>query len=209
MNGLHWNKPTLIDMEAYRHSAVVIPLIEGEKGYEVLFEVRSRGLRHQPGEICLPGGGCDPGETPEEGARREICEELLISEKQIELEAPMDIFVSPFNMIIYPYLGILKDYEYTYSQDEVHEVFKVPLDYFLSNEPKVYYNEVYTEPPIDFPWDKVQGGRNYRWNNGKYKVLFYEYGGRVIWGITARIMNGAIKTMKRAGWRTNEETEKA
>lgn len=124
---LRGRKPTLIDMKSYRRSAVVIPLIETENGYEVLFEVRAIGLKHQPGEICFPGGGCDQGEAPEAAALREICEELLISPTQVRIEAPMDIFVSPFNMVIYPYLGTLNSYEGTYSRDEVLEIFTVPL----------------------------------------------------------------------------------
>lgn len=198
---LRGRKPTLIDMEAYRRSAVVIPLIEKEDGYHVLFEVRAIGLKHQPGEICFPGGGCERGESPEEGALREICEELLVSGEQVELVAPMDIFVSPFNMVIYPYLGILKGYEGTFNSDEVLEVFTVPLDYFMKIKPGAFYNKIYTEPPENFPWDKVQGGEKYRWNQGTYPVYFYEYKGKVIWGITARIMRNTAWQIKTAGWR--------
>lgn len=43
-------KPTLIDMELYHPSAVVIPLIEKDGEYHVLFEVRSNGLKRQPGK---------------------------------------------------------------------------------------------------------------------------------------------------------------
>lgn len=189
-------KPTLIDMELYHRSAVVIPLVEKDGVYHVLFEVRSNGLRRQPGEICFPGGGCEKGESPEHGARREICEELLISESQIEIIAPMDIFVSPFNMIIYPYLGILKDYENTFSDDEVLEVFTVPLAYFVETEPETCYNKVYTQPPEDFPWEKVQNGRKYRWGKGLYPVHFYEYDNRIIWGITAKIMKNTARLLK-------------
>ena len=187
---LRGRKPSLIDMGNYRRSAVVIPLIKTESGYEVLFEVRAIGLKHQPGA--------------EAAARREICEELLLSPEQIRLEAPMDIFISPFNMIIYPYLGTLRGYQGTFSRDEVLEVFTVPLRFFMENEPRVYYNNVYTEPPENFPWDKVQDGYKYRWNTGKYPVAFYEYENRVIWGITARIMRSAVQIMRDAGWETEE-----
>ena len=82
---LRGRKPSLIDMGSYRRSAVVIPLIKTESGYEVLFEVRAIGLKHQPGEICFPGGGCNRDEAAEAAARREICEELLLSPEQIRL----------------------------------------------------------------------------------------------------------------------------
>ncbi len=202
---LRGRKPSLIDMGSYRRSAVVIPLIKTESGYEVLFEVRAIGLKHQPGEICFPGGGCNRDEAAEAAARREICEELLLSPEQIRLEAPMDIFISPFNMIIYPYLGTLRGYQGTFSRDEVLEVFTVPLRFFMENEPRIYYNNVYTEPPENFPWDKVQDGYKYRWNTGKYPVAFYEYENRVIWGITARIMRSTVQIMRDAGWGIEEK----
>ncbi len=194
-------KPGLIDMELYHPSAVVIPLIEKDGEYQVLFEVRSNGLKRQPGEICFPGGGCEKGEVPEAGALREICEELLISESQVEMVAPMDIFVSPFNMIIYPYLGILKNYQGTFSEDEVLEVFTVPLSYFVETEPETCYNEIYTEAPTDFPWAKVPNGNQYRWGKGLYPVHFYEYDDRIIWGLTAKIMKNTARRIKDAGWR--------
>lgn len=195
IENLHGRKPTLIDMEKCRRSAVVIPLIENDKGYEVLFEVRSDKLKRQPGEICFPGGACEAYETPEEGAKREICEELLIDPEQVEIVAPMNILFTPFNMVIYPYLGLLKGYNDTFGKDEVQEVFTVPLKTFLEEEPDVYYNKIYTEPSEDFPWQKVEGGNKYHWASGIYPVLFYEYEGRVIWGMTARIMHSAAKTI--------------
>ena len=107
--------PGIVDEGVYRKSAVVIPLIEKNRQYHVLFEVRSSSLKTQPGEVCFPGGGCEDGETAEETAAREICEELLIEKDQIELIAPADIFVSPFNMMIFPFIGMLKDYKGTFS----------------------------------------------------------------------------------------------
>lgn len=199
---LRGRRPTLIDMDTYRRSSVVVPLIQTEEGFDVLFEVRAIGLKHQPGEICFPGGGCEQGEEAGEAAVREICEELHLNKNQIEIIAPMDVFVSPFNMIIYPYLGILNGYEGSFNSDEVLEVFRVPLKYFMDVVPKTYYNKVYTQAPEDFPWHKVQGGQKYRWNYGNYPIHFYEYGSRTIWGITARIMKNTVQQLKTAGWRS-------
>jgi 8-oxo-dGTP pyrophosphatase MutT (NUDIX family) len=195
---LRGRKPTLIDFEQYRHYAVVIPLIEKNGTYEVLFEVRSSKLNRQPGEICFPGGRCDAGETPEEGALREICEELLVEENQVEMIAPMDILISPSSMILYPYLGILKEYKWTFSTSEVREVFTVPLRYFLETDAQTYYNTVQNVPQDDFPFDKIEGGENYKWHKGKYPVHFYEYNGYVIWGLTARIMRSVAQLMNKS-----------
>lgn len=196
---LRGRKPTLIDFEKYRRSAVVIPLLEKNGEYEVLFEVRSQNLHHQPGEICFPGGRCEDGETPEQTALREICEELCINSEQVTMIAPMDILISPSSMILYPYLGVLKDYKGTFGQDEVAEVFTVPLRYFLETEPETYDNKVYNVPQEGFPFDKIEGGEQYKWHIGRYPVNFYGYHGYTIWGLTARIMRSVAQLIKQAG----------
>lgn len=201
---LRGRKPTLIDFEQYRCSAVVIPLIEKNGEYEVLFEVRSRNLHHQPGEICFPGGRCESGEKPEEAALREICEELLVEPEQVEMVAPMDILISPSSMILYPYLGILKNYQGTFGTDEVDQIFTVPLKYFLETEAETYYNRVYNVPQEDFPFDKIEGGEHYKWHQGKYPVHFYEYDHYIIWGLTARIMRSVAQLIHKMGGMEDE-----
>ena len=43
-------------MDATGRYAVLVPLVEGEEGLSLLYEVRARTLRRQPGEVCFPGG---------------------------------------------------------------------------------------------------------------------------------------------------------
>ena len=68
------------------HYAVLVPLVEGEEGLSLLYEVRARTLRSQPGEICFPGGRAEAGETPEECALREINEETGLTVTELDLE---------------------------------------------------------------------------------------------------------------------------
>ncbi len=192
--------PTLIGIEEYKKSAVVIPLIKKKDGsYDVLFQVRSGKLKRQPGEICFPGGGREANETLEQTAVREICEEMLIKPKQVEIIAAMDVLVTP-NMLVHPYLAILKDYKGTYSEAEVAEVFTVPLSFFMKNKPEIYYNEskVVITDDTNLPFDRIPNGINYRWAVGRYPVMFYDYKGYNIWGMTARIMECAARVMAKA-----------
>lgn len=188
--------PKRIEQEKEKVSAVLIPLIKKESGYHILFEIRSNKLTHQPGEICFPGGRREPDETSMQAAIRETCEELLVSESDIEFYGSLDYFLSPAGMRIDAYLGELKDYKGQYSKDEVAEIFTVPLEFFQNTKPKRYYNKVNMQPEDDFPFDKVPGGRDYPWARGKYEVLFYEYEEHIIWGLTAKILYYNLKLIQ-------------
>lgn len=191
------HKPTLIGIEDCKKSAVCIPLIQTRQGYEVLFEVRSSKIVSQPGDICLPGGMLEPGEAPQEAAVREAMEELLVSNTQIQMLGLMDVLFTGMGLILYPYAVVLKDYQGTYSKDEVEEVFTVPLEFFLNGEPKVYQTEAQVIPGEDFPYDLIYGGRDYAWRKRREDVLFYQYKDRVIWGLTAKIIRSFARIYKR------------
>lgn len=188
--------PKRIEEEKEKVSAVLIPLIKKESGYHILFEVRSSKLNHQPGEICFPGGKRELGETSMQTAIRETCEELLVSESDIKFYGSLDYFLSPAGLRIDAYLGELKDYNGQYSKDEVAEIFTVPLDFFQNTQPERYFNKVQMTPEKEFPFDKIPGGKHYPWARGKYEVLFYEYDGHIIWGLTAKILYYNLKIIQ-------------
>jgi len=189
------HKPGVIGDENRFKSAVCIPLIETDQGYEILLEVRSGKIIHQPGDICLPGGAIEPGETPEEAAVRETYEELCISPDQVELIGAIDIFRAG-NVIIYPYVALLKDYRDSYSPDEVAEVFRLPLSFIESTVPDAYtisYQPVFRD---DFPFDRIVGGRNYHWRRVEQETLFYQYKKYTIWGFTAQVLRAFSAMLK-------------
>ncbi len=189
----HDRVPEIIERKNDRHSSVLLPLIEKDGDLEVLFEVRSSTLQHQPGEVCFPGGAVENGESYEEAAVRETAEELNIETGQIEILAPLDYLVTNSGMTVHVYLGVLKEYSGTYSSDEVDHIFTVPLSWFLEHEPQKYVTTVHTVPGEDFPFDLVPGGREYPWRKGHYDVYFYRYGGEIIWGMTAKLMYAFVK----------------
>ena len=107
--------PKRIEQDKEKVSAVLIPLIKKDGRYHILFEIRSNKLSHQPGEICFPGGKREALETSLQTAIRETCEELLISESDIQVYGPLDYFLSPAGIRIDAYLGELKNYNGQYS----------------------------------------------------------------------------------------------
>lgn len=184
--------PLLIGEEEALKAAVCITLIEDGNDYDVLFEVRSSSIPRQPGEVCLPGGVVEEGETYEETAVRETCEELLILPEQLTIIGASDILYGR-NRLIYPYVGILKGYQGTFSEREVAETFRVPLRYLKETTPETYTVETSTQLDDRFPFDLIQGSRNYKQNSQKSEEIYYIYEGHVIWGMTIRVMTAFLK----------------
>jgi 8-oxo-dGTP pyrophosphatase MutT (NUDIX family) len=184
--------------DGYRHFSVMIPIIEIDDDPHVLYEVRSESLRSQPGEICFPGGKVELGEHHAETALRETCEELNLDREDIEVIGQIDDIVTPFNMYIHVYVGILDvdldDIEP--NESEVKELFAVPLSYLFDCEVQEFNTESLIQLPSDFPYEKITSGREYNWHTGKYPVLFIDFDDRSIWGITARITASFVRTLK-------------
>lgn len=196
-------------MESNFQSAVLIPMVEYQGQTHILFELRSGALQHQPGEVCFPGGAIEPGESPEDCARRETIEELGVREKEIEIFGQFDILHNYTNITIYTFAGTLSQQALSmlsFGKDgiaghianpqEVAEIFLVPLSYFQTQEPYVYHYRVKPEIGTDFPYDKVVSEDKYNWRQGRYTVPIYQYGDFVIWGITARILCNFLEKMK-------------
>lgn len=191
-------KPELMNIENYFTSAVLLPIIDVAGQNHILFEVRSKNLDRQPGEICFPGGAIDEGETPAQAALRETSEELGISTGDIELIGPLDYMVAPLGLVIYPFLGVIKEPQrITPAPEEVAEIFTVPLDYFLQNPPNIANYEVGITYGDNFPKQKIPAPYRQDWGRrNTCTTYYYEYNKYFIWGMTCRILVNFIKLMK-------------
>ncbi|MDO5133708.1 MAG: CoA pyrophosphatase [Eubacteriales bacterium] len=181
-------------------SAVLIPVLIRDGAYHVLYEIRASKLKTQPGEICFPGGRIEEGEEPLETAVREAMEELLISREQIEVVGSLNRNDGPGGTFLYAFIGVLHDYNGTWSADEVDKVFTIPLDRILETEPEIYRIRMKRQLPEDFPYEYVPGGKEYHWRDQTNLIPFYPEFGKnpVLWGATARV-TWAFARFLRAG----------
>lgn len=178
-------------------ASVIIFLAEIDGKINVLFQMRSKKMRSQPGDISFPGGKIEEGEDPREAAIRETYEEIGLNKCDFEIVAPLNILTTHYNLLIHPYLGYIKDItKIKISRDEVDHIFFVPLEYFIDNEPLIINSEMVVKRNEDFPYEKINGGKNYKFKNGLYKSLFYKYNDYNIWGITAIMLNDFINDLK-------------
>lgn len=183
----------------YKFFSVLVPLVEQDGELSVLYEVRSDNLTHQPGEVCFPGGALEPGETEEEGAIRETCEELGISPESVRILGQLDTLYTYSNFTMYAFLGVIS-YEDLLkgkpNEDEVKEYFLVPLEELLAADPYIYKMDVVPDIGRDFPYEMVNFNEGYNWRKGKSEIPIFLHHEKVIWGLTARITKNMMEIIK-------------
>lgn len=189
-------------MDATGRYAVLVPLAQGPKGPSLLYEVRAKTLRRQPGEVCFPGGRLEKGERPEQCALRELEEELAIPPAAVQVLGRLDFIAHRANFIMYPILGWVEDWgisRLSPSPAEVEETFFVPLSHLKQNPPLEYTYQLMPAPAENFPYDVIGIPRDYKWQPGGENVPVYPWEGRAIWGLTGRITRHLLRVLEEAG----------
>src|SRR5690625_1025004 len=135
-NKLHGRKAGILNQKSHPDAAVLLPLVYEGGELCVLFEVRAHHLNSQPSEICFPGGRIDPTDvSPKAVAIRECSEELGLPKSDIQAIAPLDIVVTPFRGIIFPFVATIKDIQAIKINDnEVDHIFTIPLSSLYTYE---------------------------------------------------------------------------
>ena len=189
-------------MDATGRYAVLVPLAQGPKGPSLLYEVRAKTLRRQPGEVCFPGGRLEKDERPEQCALRELEEELAIPPAAVQVLGRLDFIAHRANFIMYPILGWVEDWgisRLSPSPAEVEETFFVPLSHLKQNPPLEYTFQLMPTPAENFPYDVIGIPRDYKWQPGGENVPVYPWEGRAIWGLTGRITLHLLQLLVEAG----------
>lgn len=192
-------RPAGIDMlDSLWTASVLLPLVMKEDGPHILFEVRAKDLKRQPGEICFPGGKHEcKDESYKVTCIRETCEELGLKPEDIEILGEQDRLVTFRGPIIHIFVGVIKHPErIKASKSEVDEIFTVPLRFFMETEPRIGLVNLIDEPVEGYPYELVPERYVGQRKLGAYKVYFYEYEDRVIWGLTARFIYAFLQRHK-------------
>lgn len=186
---------------AGKHSyfSVLVPLVEKDGQLCLLYELRAAHMKRQPGEVCFPGGKVEEGESFQQCAVRETVEELGIREDDITVINQMDVMHTYSNFTLFPFLGIIKEEALERlgcNPDEVEEVFTVPLDSLMENDPFIYKMQIVPQIKEDFPYERIKFPKTYNWRKGTNEIPIYEYENRIIWGLTGRVTMNLLKVLK-------------
>ncbi len=120
--------PYLLDSGPSK-AAVLIGVIEGDDGAELLLTRRALHLVRDPGLMSFPGGYVEEGELPVDAALREAYEEIGLEPHHVAIRSCFGTIERPRSGIpVVGYLGIVDSVaSMKPSPGEVHEIHRVPL----------------------------------------------------------------------------------
>ena len=171
-------------------SAVLVALFEEEGETHVILTRRSFALRQHRGEIALPGGRSEPGESAIETALREAKEEVGLEPSDVRTVGwlnPLVTFAS--GSAIWPVVGLLaKRPAMTVDPREVDRAFTVTLRALMSDG--AFLEERWRR-------DEPRPGAD---ADGYFPMYFFRVPGDLVWGATARVLTELLCLVSGVDW---------
>jgi 8-oxo-dGTP pyrophosphatase MutT (NUDIX family) len=152
-----------------RRAAVLILLYEFEGEIFFPLTLRPTSMPHHAGQICLPGGLVERGETSEAAALRELNEELGVHDGLEVVGRLSDGYVFVSDNCVTPWIAVRESRPTLVPHDaEVEQVLEIPLR--ILAEPERRERMLIERGPLAFY------APCFRWGDGR------------IWGATAMIL---------------------
>ncbi|NNC82005.1 MAG: CoA pyrophosphatase [Flavobacteriales bacterium] len=155
-----------------RVSSVAFLIYPKKSGLHFLLLKRHDYAGVHSGQVGLPGGRLDDGETNEEAMLRELEEEtgLRIDTSSIIRELT-PLYIPPSDFIVHPFATLIDhEPEWRYDTREVKRGIETPLSELMRKDIIVERKIQVRDSP--FPW----------------KVQCFPFDGEVVWGATAMIL---------------------
>jgi len=151
-------------------AAVLIGFVPRPAGPAVILTRRSDILRNHTGQVALPGGRCETGETPWGAALREAHEEIGLDPELVDVLGLLGSYHTVTDFLVTPVVGMVDaGFAPIANPDEVADVFETPLAFLLD--------------PAS--WEERQIRRD---DETVRRYWAAEWEGRTIWGATAAIL---------------------
>lgn len=158
--------------ELARARAAAVLILLYPNGLDLAFPLTRRTFHvaYHKGQISLPGGACEPGESPAEAALRETEEELGPLEDPVELLGSLTpLFVPPSGFMVHPVVGYLpRRPRFRPAPIEVAEVLEATLSWLLD--------------------PRHQGEEEREVDGVRWRIPVFRLGNHTIWGATAMIL---------------------
>ena len=152
-------------------AAVLILLYPIKNKWHFFLTKRTNTVEHHKGQISLPGGMLEKGESHKEAAIRETFEELGVQSEDINIIGPLTpLYIPISNFKIFPFVGWIKSNpKLNIQSKEVSKVFSPSIFSLMDPQTKKIK-------------DSILLGQ-------KVKIPFFNLKNEVVWGATSMIIS--------------------
>ena len=162
-----------------RPAAVLLAILQGADGAQLILTKRASHLAHHPGQIAFPGGKQEPRDTgPIAAALREAQEEIGLRAQNVHVMGLLPAHETVTGFSMQPVVGLMqRSQSFTPDPSEVAEVFTVPLGF-----------------ATDLRNFRIE---QRRWQGQNRYFYTVPYGPYYIWGATARVLYGLAQRLQK------------
>jgi 8-oxo-dGTP pyrophosphatase MutT (NUDIX family) len=152
-----------------------MPIFDQDGDHFVLLTQRTHTVETHKGQISFPGGIVEAhDDTLSKTALRETWEEIGLAPERITILGEFDEYLSVTDLIVTPFAArVHVPFELNPNPKEVEEVLEVPLNLFRGDSNL----RIEIRRRLDRDWP----------------VYFYNFQGREVWGLTARVIRDFLR----------------
>ena len=156
-----------------RDAAALLLLYPADGDWWLPLTVRATTLPHHTGQVSLPGGRLDAGETIEQAALREAYEEVGIPAAGVTVLGPLTPLPIPVSgHLLHPVVGLAESRpEFTLAAAEVDRLVEARLSHLREPATVRWEQRIRTLSP-----------------GGVMEVPYFEVDGAHVWGATAMVL---------------------
>jgi 8-oxo-dGTP pyrophosphatase MutT (NUDIX family) len=164
-----------------RPAAALLLLYPGPLGVTIPLTVRHAALPHHAGQISLPGGATEPGESASVTALREAEEEIGLDGSAIEILGPLSpLWIPQSNFVLTAVVGVSTSPPvFAPHPREVTAMVELPLPWLTD--------------PARLKWAQR------RRNGATIDYPYFDVDGRHVWGATAMILSELAEVLEDEG----------
>jgi 8-oxo-dGTP pyrophosphatase MutT (NUDIX family) len=168
-------------LEPPRPAAVLIPLLQAEAEWHVLFTRRTASLPEHSGQVAFPGGRADLDDpSPVATALREAYEEIGLQPQDVRILGQLPVLPTISNYAVTPIVGAMPwPYPFNLATDEVGRVFTIPLAWLADPA-----NRTIRRRDLPPPFDPVS------------VIYFNQFDGELLWGVSAQIVVNFLQALQ-------------
>ena len=167
-----------------RHAAALLLLYPGDGDWWLPLTVRASTLPHHTGQVSLPGGRLNAGETIEQAALREAHEEVGLPPSAVAVLGqltPLPIPVS--GHLLHPVVGVAASRpRFTIAEGEVDRLLETRLSHLREPSTVRWQERIRERPP-----------------GGIMQVPYFDVEGAQVWGATAMVLAELLAVLADVG----------